>query len=41
MGWVREQTGSVIPGIVADGVNGIVLVAVSRVATDWTARLPF
>jgi hypothetical protein len=41
MGWVREQTGSVVPGIVAHGVNGIVLIALSRVATDWTARLPF
>lgn len=40
-GWVRERTGSVIPGIVAHSVNGIVLIAVSRVATDWTARLPF
>jgi membrane protease YdiL (CAAX protease family) len=41
MGWVREQTGSVVPGIVAHSVNGIVLIALSRLTTDWSARLPF
>lgn len=41
MGWVREHTGSVVPGIVAHGINGLVLMIVSFIASGWTAKLPF
>ncbi|HEX6302459.1 MAG TPA: type II CAAX endopeptidase family protein [Acidimicrobiia bacterium] len=41
IGWVRERTGSVVPGIVAHSVNGLCLLALSFAVTGWTAELPF
>jgi membrane protease YdiL (CAAX protease family) len=41
LGWVRERTRSVIPGIVTHSVILLILVLVSFMATGWTARLPF
>jgi len=41
LGWVRERTNSVIPGIVTHSVILLILVLVSFMATGWTARLPF
>jgi hypothetical protein len=35
---VQEQTGLTVPGMVAVSTGSI---AVSQVAADWTARLPF
>lgn len=41
LGWARERTGSVIPGIVAHSLNGLLLMLLSLIATGWTATLPF
>jgi len=40
IGWVRERTGSVIPGIIAHSLNGLLLMSLSYLATGWTAPLP-
>jgi membrane protease YdiL (CAAX protease family) len=41
LGWVRERTSSVIPGIVTHSVILLILMLVSFMASGWTARLPF
>jgi membrane protease YdiL (CAAX protease family) len=41
LGWVRERSGSIVPGVIVHGLNNAVLVAVSDGSTGWTARLPW
>ena len=40
-GWVRETSGSVVPVIIAHGVQNAFLVALSWFVSGWTAPLPF
>ncbi len=41
LAWVRERTGSVVPGIVAHSINGLLFMLLSYLATGWAAPLPF
>ena len=38
--WLRERTTSVVPGIVAHSINGLLFMLLSYLATDWAAPLP-
>jgi membrane protease YdiL (CAAX protease family) len=40
LGWIRERSRSIVPGIVIHAIHNATLVCISFELTRWTARLP-